>query len=319
MSWWGNFPRRPSVAEQRAKAGRALQRLQRSGRKLAPVRPEGRTIARSFWGRAWCENLESYHDYENRLPRGRSYLINGLVLDLKLEPGRISALVSGTSLYEVEVAIAPVGTARWKQIRNLCAGQIGSLIELLQGRISERVMRIITHREEGLFPKPREIEMRCSCPDWATMCKHVAAVMYGVGTRLDREPEMLFTLRKADHLQLIAQATDVGAVARRGTGRKTIAPDSVAEVFGIQLEETAAPARAPRADRAPGAKKRAKKAKKKTAVRSGSARPGSVRYSPARHPSRSSTRGTARRSRARPGSTSGDAGLAPTRSRGNPG
>lgn len=270
MSWWRSFPKRPSVAEQRAKAERASKRLARSGRKLAPVQPEGRTIARSFWGRAWCENLESYHDYENRLPRGRSYLVNGSVLDLKLERGRIRALVSGTELYEVEVTIAPVGALRWKRIRTQCAGEIGSLIELLHGRISERVMRIIAHREEGLFPKPREIEMRCSCPDWATMCKHVAAVMYGVGTRLDQEPQLLFALRGADHLQLVAQAADVGAIARRGTGRKTIAAESVAEVFGIQLEEAAAPARPP----AGGGARRAKKLKNEASSRKGSLRKG---------------------------------------------
>lgn len=243
MSWWSPFPRRPSVAEQRARAQRALRKLSLGGRKLAPVRPEGRTIARSFWGRAWCENLESYQDFENRLPRGRSYLVNGSVLDLSIEAGQIRALVSGSSLYEVQVKIAPVGARHWKQIRSQCAGQIGSLIELLQGRISERVMRIITHREAGLFPKPREIEMSCSCPDWATMCKHVAAAMYGVGTRLDQQPELLFALRKADHLQLIEQATDVAALTRGGARRRTIAPDAVAEVFGIQLQETPGAAR----------------------------------------------------------------------------
>jgi uncharacterized Zn finger protein len=239
MPWW-NYARKPSVLERRRRAERDGNRLAQSpgkrGRALSPVAVKSRKIANSFWGKAWCDNLESYRDYEYRLPRGRSYLRNGAVLDLRIEAGKIAATVSGSSLYEVAIAIEPVVTAQWSRLKAQCAGQVGSVIELLEGRLSDRVMRIITHREQGLFPKPAEIEMSCSCPDWATMCKHVAAVMYGIGARLDTQPELLFTLRKVDHGELIAAATEL-EVTSRGASRKTLADEDLGSVFGIELAE----------------------------------------------------------------------------------
>lgn len=262
MSWWDYAPK-PSASELRRRAAREgerlAKRLAQAGRKASAVTIDGRAIARTFWGKAWCENLESYRDYEYRLPRGRSYVRNGAVLDLDVGAGRIAAVVSGTSLYDVDIKIRPVGAAHWKRIRSQCSGEIGSLIELLEGRLSERVMRIITHREQGLFPKPREIEMTCSCPDWAAMCKHVAAVMYGVGARLDEQPELLFTLRNVDHGELIAQAADV-EVSRR-SGRKTLASHELGSVFGIELAE------APRAP-SPRAKPPARKARPPVSAKS---------------------------------------------------
>jgi len=233
MSWW-DFERRPSVHEQRQKAMREGQRLAKQGRKLAPVVIEGRKIAVSFWGRSWCENLESYRDYEYRLPRGRSYVRHGAVLDLNMSPGKIAALVCGSEIYEVEITIKPLAQTHWSRIKTRCAGQIGSLIELLEGRLSEGVMRIVTQADEGLFPKPSEIQMACSCPDSAIMCKHVAAVMYGVGARLDAQPDLLFILRKVEHAELVADAADFKA-ARSGSKRKTIADDQLGDVFGIEI------------------------------------------------------------------------------------
>lgn len=234
MSWWDYAPK-PSAAELRQRAAREAKRLAKAGRKTSAVVIDGRTIARTFWGKAWCENLESCRDYEYRLPRGRSYVRNGAVLDLDIGAGRIVAVVAGTSLYDVEIKIKPVAAAQWSRIKSQCAGRIGSLIELLEGRLSEHVMRIITRAEEGLFPKPGEIGMSCSCPDWAAMCKHVAAVMYGVGARLDEQPQLLFTLRKVDYNELIAQAADL-EVSRRSS-RKTLASEDLGSVFGIELAQ----------------------------------------------------------------------------------
>lgn len=239
MNWW-SYTRKPSVSERRQKATRVARRLAKGGRPMSPVAIDGRDIARSFWGKAWCKNLESYRDYENRLPRGRSYVRNGAVLDLDVAAGKITALVSGSALYKVAIAIKPLAPKHWSQIKAQCAGNVGSIIELLQGQLSERVMQVITHREDGLFPKPREIQMECSCPDWATMCKHVAAVMYGVGARLDQQPELLFKLRDVDHTELIAQAAEL-AVNRKASGRKTLADDVLGDVFGIELKESRAP------------------------------------------------------------------------------
>jgi uncharacterized Zn finger protein len=234
MSWWG-FERKPTIREQRQNAARESQRLEKRGEKLSPVVIEGRTIAHSVWGKAWCDNLESYRDFEYRLPRGRSYVRHHAVIDLKVSAGQISALVCGSEVYSVEIAIQPLSQAHWSRIKTQCAGQVSSLIELLEGRLSEAVMRIITHRDGGLFPKPSEIQMDCSCLDSATMCKHVAAVLYGVGARLDQQPELLFALRNTDHTDLIAQAADF-EVTRKGSGRKTIADDAIGSVFGIELD-----------------------------------------------------------------------------------
>jgi uncharacterized Zn finger protein len=236
MNWW-NYAPKPSVREQRARAAREAKRLAqqhaKDGRIPQPVLIEGRTIARSFWGKAWCENLEAYRDYEYRLPRGRTYVRNGAVLDLAITPGRIHAVVSGSTLYQVDISIQALPQARWTALKRECAGQIGSLIELLEGRLSESVLRIVTHREQGLFPRPGQIELRCSCPDWAKMCKHVAAVMYGVGARLDCEPELFFTLRQVDHAELITQAADLEVA--RGSDRQRIAAADLAGVFGIEI------------------------------------------------------------------------------------
>ncbi len=234
MNWW-SYTRKLSVHERRQKATREAHRAAKSGKALSPVAIDGRTIARSFWGKAWCANLESYRDFENRLPRGRSYVRSGAVLDLQVVPGNVTALVVGSDLYQVAITIKPVVADHWGRIKTQCAGNVGSIIELLEGRLSERVMQVITHRGEGLFPEPAEIQMKCSCPDWATMCKHVAAVMYGIGARLDQQPELLFTLRNVDHAELIAQAADL-AVNRKGASRKTLADDVLGDVFGIELE-----------------------------------------------------------------------------------
>jgi uncharacterized Zn finger protein len=234
MSWWESV-RKPNIQEQRRNAVRESQRLAKRGEKLSPVVIEGRSIASSFWGKAWCDNLESYRDFEYRLPRGRSYVRNRAVIDLKVGAGKIAGLVCGSEVYSVQIAIKPLAQVHWSRIKAQCAGQVGSLIELLEGRLSEAVMRIITHRDSGLFPKPSEIQMACSCPDSATMCKHVAAVMYGVGARLDQQPELLFALRNTNHADLIAQAADL-EVTRKGSGRKTIADDALGSIFGIELD-----------------------------------------------------------------------------------
>ncbi len=236
---WRDFDPKPSVQEQRRKAKQEGRRLAKLGRQLSPVLIEGRQIVASFWGKAWCSNLESYRDYEYRLPRGRSYVRNGAVLDLAVSAGKITALVSGSQVYEVDITIKPLLPMHWSRVKTRCAGQVASLIELLEGRLSDSVMRIITDADVGLFPKPTEIQMACSCPDVATMCKHIAAVMYGVGARLDDQPELLFVLRKVEHTELIAGVADF-EVTRRESKRKTIAESDLGDVFGIEVAQAPA-------------------------------------------------------------------------------
>ena len=234
--WYGQYPPYVPVAQRRAQAAREVQKRRKKGENISPVVIEGRIIAKTFWGKAWCDNLESYSDYSNRLPRGRTYVRNGSVVDLQIKPGRITALVSGSELYEIAITIAPLPAAQWAGIKTRCAGQVGSLVELLQGKLSKSVIEIVTAREGGLFPKPREIKKSCSCPDSAGLCKHLAAVLYGVGARLDNKPELFFLLRKVDHLELIEEATSrVGK--KTSTSKKTVAASDVASVFGIELAE----------------------------------------------------------------------------------
>jgi uncharacterized Zn finger protein len=239
MSWHYEFRPYVPVAQRRRLAQRELEKLRKKGLVDLPISIGGRTIAKTFWGKAWCDNLESYSDFANRLPRGRTYVRNGSVVHLEIQPGRISAFVSGSELYSVEIRISSLPDPHWKCVKGECAGKIGSLVELLQGRLSASVMDVVTRHGSGLFPKPVEIDMKCSCPDWAGMCKHVAAVLYGVGARLDEKPDLLFLLRKVDHLELIAGAVDGAFVAdaSKTHGKKTIAADALADVFGIEMAE----------------------------------------------------------------------------------
>ena len=267
MGWWTYQPY-VSAAERRAKAAREQSMLAKRGAKFAPVKIAGRTIASSFWGKAWCENLESYSDFENRLPRGRSYVRNGSVLNLEIEEGKINALVCGSAMYQITISITPLAAARWGSVKTECSGQIGSLIELLQARLSNDVMQIVTHREKGLFPSPKEIKMTCSCPDWAGMCKHVAAVLYGVGNRLDSQPDLLFKLRQVDHLELISSLPDSVASTSSASKKKTIAEKDLAQVFGIELAEEA-PAIKPRRPTPAARPRKTIKPKTKTRKRAG--------------------------------------------------
>ena len=229
MEWRPYVP----VAERRARARREMNKLRKKGRSIQPVEIEGRTIARSFWGKRWCNHLESFSDYANRLPRGRTYVRNGSVCHLEIHPGRIGAIVMGSELYDVTIRIGKLKAAVWKSIKHRCSGQIGSVLELLQGKLSRQVMGVVTDRERGLFPKPGEIRFDCSCPDWATMCKHVAAVLYGAGSRLDDRPESLFLLRGVDTAELIA--TGMALPGDTATD-DALADDALAGIFGIDLD-----------------------------------------------------------------------------------
>ena len=231
-SWKPYIP----VAQRRLNALREVEKRTKKGHRVSPVTLEGRTIAKTFWGKSWCENLERYSDYANRLPRGRTYVRNGSVVDLQIKPGTIEALVSGSNLYEVTLNIAPVGKQRWKSICEDCAGAIDSLVELLQGRFSKGVMERICRQNQGLFPTPAEIKLECSCPDWAGMCKHVAAVLYGVGARFDEQPELLFRLREVDEKELIAGAGKARPLSKcaPASGR-ILGGEDLADLFGLDI------------------------------------------------------------------------------------
>jgi uncharacterized Zn finger protein len=220
-------------------AAATVAKLTKKGHALEPVAIDGRAIATTFWGKAWCSHLESLSDFESRLPRGRTYVRHGAVIHLALDAGRILAKVQGSSLYKVEIGVAKLQPRRWTKVVAECTGGIDSLVELLRGKLSESVMRAVTNVETGLFPAVSEIRMSCSCPDWAGLCKHLAAVLYGVGARLDARPELLFTLRGVDPGELVAKgaaAAVPGARAGEKSARHTLSGAALGAVFGIELE-----------------------------------------------------------------------------------
>jgi uncharacterized Zn finger protein len=266
MNWFSWGPRKSS-AGRRADAARAIQGAARRGQALSPVAIAGRTIAHTFWGKAWCDNLERYRDFAYRLERGRSYVRSGSVIDLRIAAGAIAARVSGSSLYDVAIEIDAVGGDAWRAIRRDCAGGIGSRIDLLAGKLSQAVMARLCADRTGLFPAPSAIRFRCSCPDIASMCKHVAAAMYGVGARLDHAPELLFALRRVSLDELLAAA--VSELPAAPAAARVLAGDGLGALFGIELADTAprpaGPLRAPAATPAtpkPAARARAKGTKK---------------------------------------------------------
>ncbi len=236
--YYGGWAPYVTVAERRKKAAREIKKLRKKGYMAAPVEIEGRKITTTFWGKAWCDNLESYHDFENRLQRGRTYVRNGSVIDLQITPLKVRAMVSGSSIYQISVGIAAVPKAQWQAICKDCSGGIDSLVELLQGRFNKGVMERLCRQDKGLFPRSCEINFSCSCPDYASMCKHVAAVLYGIGSRLDEKPELLFHLRAVDENDLVAHIDTALPLANKGPDAgKVLIYDDISALFGLDMAE----------------------------------------------------------------------------------
>lgn len=270
---YGYWKKYVPVAKRRAKAQSHAQKLDKEGKPLEPVIVNSRSIASTFWGKAWCNNLEAYSDYANRLPRARTYVRNGSVIDLKILPGKVMAQVVGSSRYRIEIDIQPMATPRWHELVKDCTGSIESLVELLQGQLSDAVMQRICAPKTGLFPSPAEIRFSCSCPDWADMCKHVGAALYGVGARLDADPQLLFTLRKVDANDLLsAQTADIAAPKNTPTPSRMLSEDALSDLFDIDMAALDTPSQEA-VDPPPDQPKQAKsKANKPTATKKESAK-----------------------------------------------
>jgi uncharacterized Zn finger protein len=237
MGWGYFYFERPSIAQRRYSAEKELAKLRKENPDIKPVIVQGRKIATTWWGMAWCTNLERYADYANRIDRGRSYVRNGLVLDLKISEGEVKALVSGGSLYEVTIKIDKMVEKHWKKIAEQCANRIDSIASLAEGKFPQEFQEAFMKQGEGLFPTPKEIHLKCSCPDWAVLCKHVAAVLYGVGARLDTDPMLFFTLRGIDQTELLKKSVDEKMKSLLANAKKkskrVIAEKDVARIFGI--------------------------------------------------------------------------------------
>jgi uncharacterized Zn finger protein len=214
--------------ERKERLQREIAKRQKRGEKFEALpAPAGqKKLSTTFWGQAWCRNLESYQVYESRLPRGRSYLRQGKVYNLEIEPGKLSAVVAGSELYDTR--------EQWQQIVESSAGQVGSMLDLLAGKLGDGLMKVLTDPDGGLFPKPKEIRFNCSCPDHADMCKHVSAVLYGVGVLLDTKPELLFTLRGVDQAELLSNASSA-AITDLSAETGDLAGVDLSAIFGIDL------------------------------------------------------------------------------------
>lgn len=237
--WWSY----EDVKQQKQRVQREIAKRKKRGEKFAVLAaPAGqKKLSATFWGQAWCRNLESYQQYESRLPRGRSYLRQGNVYNLVIAPGKLSAVVAGSELYDTSIVIQPLPKKQWQQIVKLSAGQVGSMLDLLAGKLGDGLMQVLTDKDGGLFPKPREIHFNCSCPDHADMCKHVSAVLYGVGVLLDTQPELLFTLRGVDQAELLSNASNA-AITDLSSNAGDLADADLSAIFGIDLGgETSAP------------------------------------------------------------------------------
>lgn len=238
--YWNEFPQysQPDAKELRRKSAETREKEKAKGKVLEPVLIQGRQIVNHWWGKAWCENLERYADYESRLGRGKRYVRTGAVIDLKIKKGKILARVQGTrkTPYRTEIRISPLSEEKCQAIIKKCGQKLDTLEKLLSGNFTEEMKELFQSRD-GLFPSPKEISFQCSCPDWALMCKHVAAVLYGVGARLDENPLLFFELRGIDvgrfiDVTLADRAETMLANADHITER-VMDEDSTGRLFGV--------------------------------------------------------------------------------------
>lgn len=238
-SYWDTacYPQ-PTTEQLRKNAMQTAKKAAGKGKLLSPVILTGKTIAKSWWGKAWCKNLERYADFDTRLPRGQRYVRSGAVVDLQIQKGKIQAKVQGSrkTPYKVEIRISPLSEARCSAIMDRCADRVDTLENLLSGTFPES-MKDIFLDEGGLFPAPREISFDCSCPDWALMCKHVAAALYGVAARLDEDPTLFFLLRGIDTNRfvdvVIANRIEIMLSNVNKPSSRIIEEADLSELFGV--------------------------------------------------------------------------------------
>ncbi|SKA78073.1 Uncharacterized conserved protein, contains Zn finger domain [Prosthecobacter debontii] len=235
MSW-----NREEREENQERVQREIAKRRARGESLTPLAaPKGsKKLCQTFWAQAWCRHLERYSHYEARLPAGRSYLRNGQVLDLVIEPGTLSAVVAGEHLEDTLIHIRPLDAAHWQELVQAAQGQVNSLLDLLTGNLGDGLLKILTEPETGLFPQPKEIRFDCSCPDHADLCKHSAAVLYGVAVLLDTQPDLLFTLRGVNQADLLPAAGAASAeTLSPNSGAGELQGTDLSALFGIDLAE----------------------------------------------------------------------------------
>jgi uncharacterized Zn finger protein len=199
-----------SAADKAKKNQKSLEKLRKTNPDISPIIISGNLIASKWWGKAWNKNLENYADFKNRISRGKAYVKSGAVLDLKISEGKVEAIVQGNSSkpYNVTISIDKLDKRDWEKVKQLCNRKIDTLETLLLGSFPKVFDEMFSNSKNGIFPSPKEIHFKCTCPDSARMCKHIAATLYGVGSKLDEDPILFFKLRDIDFQDLLKKSME---------------------------------------------------------------------------------------------------------------
>lgn len=231
-----------SVSEKISRAKKKMKKLARTGLDVQPIEAFRGPITKTFWGKEWCRHIESFQEVTNRLQRGQTYVHNGSVCHLAIEPGKVTAYVAGSEPYKVNIDVKKLSVSRWNLLKRGVVGQIDSLFDLLQGKISNDVLTQLADAKNGLFPQLKELKFTCSCPDgfytknW--MCKHIAAVFYGIGRRFETKPELLFTLRGVNSQDLVISGAKAQVERQIDEAASPLGKDELENIFDIELAPT---------------------------------------------------------------------------------
>jgi uncharacterized Zn finger protein len=193
MSYWDWYPRYPKTKPREVKGG-------------IKAKAKGKIGGETWWATRWINVLESF-GWSNRLPRGRSYARRGQVIEYEIDPGQITAKVQGSrpKPYSVKIGVQPLSPTDWNKVADAMVEQAIFTAKLLAGEMPHEIEDAFKAAKASLFPaSARELEMSCSCPDWAVPCKHIAAVYYIVGEAFDRDPFLMFHLRGRSREELLA-------------------------------------------------------------------------------------------------------------------
>ncbi|WP_129596215.1 SWIM zinc finger family protein [Anaerophilus nitritogenes] len=238
MSFYG-FGEYITVAKKKENAQKSIEKLRKKNPNISPVIINGNAIAKKWWGKAWNTNLESYADLKNRIGRGRSYVRHGAVLDLQIKTGQVEALVQGSSSkpYSVLIQIDELDQGKWTRVIEICNHRIDTMETLIAGEFPKEFDELFKESKNGLFPSLKEIHFQCSCPDSAVVCKHIAAVLYGIGARLDNDPILFFKLRNIDFESLLKKSIEekMKSMLQNAdkNSKRVIDEDEVFDLFGI--------------------------------------------------------------------------------------
>jgi len=179
----------------------------------------------TWWAKRWISALERL-GWSNRLQRGRTYARQGNVLEVKVRPGRIDARVQGSRKrpYRVTIHIEPLSDSDWDKAASAMAERALFAARLLAGEMPENIEDAFVQCDTQLFPRSeQDIDMSCTCPDWANPCKHIAAVFYTLGTEFDRDPFLLLLLRGMSREHLLAALREKRAQAAAASAEASAA------------------------------------------------------------------------------------------------